>query len=913
MVSIQLLGDIQATLVPQADSYVPVNKSVAEIKDLSKRKGGFTKTVTIPGSKEHNQIFSYYFNVNLLDGTFDHKKKVQAVLLEDNVPIITGYLQLLQIVKKSASQHTLDQEIVWECTIYDESSSLFQDIGDKLLVGNINSEDDLDISFMNHYLTSAKVVSTFTNTIADGYKYTLPMTSDDKYMLNEFAPAIYAKVIFDQIFTRSGYSYEWTKQNDPEYRFSNLIVPYTGDVIVPTAEDLSLFRADISNTGQSFTHTPTTVGSQTSSAYIPLNIPLETFDPSGSYDTSTSTYTFQILQDIAKLAVDAEITYRIALVNNSGATAYVRKNASGYDPQGWRYAMNVKIFKNGSTSGTMGFADGFQFAQRVDSSFSGPNSIPVGETVILSKTMTKSVINPSIFNVGDILDFRAQVTASNYFGGLPQWADSSSGAINPVSIGIKLYIDSIKINIRPNVAYGYGQLVRMNNILPKKIKQKDFLKGILSHFNLYCDVDPSNDKKIIIKGRDDYYDSGAEKDWSKKLVINQDIKISFSSEESGKRLLLKYKKGDDEVNKGYASQTNEEYGQVDYTFTSDFAKGDQTIEVPWEPSPIFETAFGAHVQSYHGAAPKCGLRLIYDSGTLRPCGNYIIADFATSSGSYIGTTMTQYCYAGHFDDPIVPTWDLNFGICDYYFYNTWQSVTNNTSYALHYSRTVAQIEDGRMLEAYFNLRAYDVEQLKLNDRIWINDAWYNVLELKDYNANKRQPTLVKLITVDPNQKFNRFISRVPFKPSYGDVLLGPIGAVLDDRQNTLNSKPPVATNEIRGINNILTNDGNTTKNYVGGDNNYISGFNNFIRGNDNFIEGNNTTIFGNNIKAEGNDLFIAPNIISGVNYINAGRNEILNPFTSFIPNIISASRDEVRQLGSHSLIQIFKAGRDTIL
>ena len=54
----------------------------------------------------------------------------------------------------------------------------------------------------------------------------------------------------------------------------------------------------------------------------------------------------------------------------------------------------------------------------------------------------------------------------------------------------------------------------MNQYVPVEIKQSDFVKGIIQMYNLYVEQDVDNPYNLVLRHRDEYYDSGAEKDWS---------------------------------------------------------------------------------------------------------------------------------------------------------------------------------------------------------------------------------------------------------------------------------------------------------------------------------------------------------------------------------------------------------------
>jgi hypothetical protein len=61
-----------------------------------------------------------------------------------------------------------------------------------------------------------------------------------------------------------------------------------------------------------------------------------------------------------------------------------------------------------------------------------------------------------------------------------------------------------------------------------------------------------------------------------------------------------------------------------------------------------------------------------------------------------------------------------------------------------------------MLTAYFKLDEGDIHSLKLNDKIRIDNSWWNINKVIDYNANINQLTKVELISVDTEIDLARF-------------------------------------------------------------------------------------------------------------------------------------------------------------
>jgi len=63
-----------------------------------------------------------------------------------------------------------------------------------------------------------------------------------------------------------------------------------------------------------------------------------------------------------------------------------------------------------------------------------------------------------------------------------------------------------------------------------------------------------------------------------------------------------------------------------------------------------------------------------------------------------------------------------------------------------------------MLTAFFYLKENDIHSLKLNDKIRIDNSWWNINKVIDYNANTDGLTKVELISVDSEQELAPFIT-----------------------------------------------------------------------------------------------------------------------------------------------------------
>ncbi|MHC5059358.1 MAG: hypothetical protein ACYTKD_32300, partial [Planctomycetota bacterium] len=75
-----------------------------------------------------------------------------------------------------------------------------------------------------------------------------------------------------------------------------------------------------------------------------------------------------------------------------------------------------------------------------------------------------------------------------------------------------------------------------------------------------------------------------------------------------------------------------------------------------------------------------------------------------------------------------------------------------------------------MLVAFFDLKEVDIQTLKLNDKIRIDNSWWHINRVIDYDANEHKLTKVELISVDEEIEFTPFatspsVTPVPTSPS----------------------------------------------------------------------------------------------------------------------------------------------------
>jgi hypothetical protein len=288
--------------------------------------------------------------------------------------------------------------------------------------------------------------------------------------------------------------------------------------------------------------------------------------------------------------------------------------------------------------------------------------------------------------------------------------------------------------------------------------------------------------------------------------------LLFLPDVTNKKLKLTYKPDTDSANQVYTQMTDEIYGQIEYTFDNEYVKDTDTKELIFSPTPVILNYHNAYVPIIDGEAPQNNIRILYDGGQ-QSCGPYNLIEYG-SNGVY---GVQEYPMLGHFDNALTPSFDINYGTCDYYFYSP-LTLTANNLYNNYWRRTVNQINVGKMLTAYFYLQEGDIQIMKLNDKIRIENSWWNINKVIDYNANSDVPTKVELISIDSDIDLAPFQS-APGTPTSPITSATSAGTAMTTRSLQTNANLSGEDVLIRGNGNIV---GDGLRGVVIGDNNILN-------------------------------------------------------------------------------------------
>jgi len=768
----------------------PLNFSVGDIRDISKRTGNFSKTITLVGNSNNNTLLNHYYDVNIQAGTFNINTLTSCDVIQDGIPVMTNATLQLINIKKSQLTSAYEQMVEYEVLIKEDRGTFFTDISNKYL-------SDLDFSDLDHVVDAPAVIASFNNTVADGYKYVMPFNINNQYQLNWFKPGIYAQTYFDRIFASSGYSYTW--DGLAAANFDKLLIPYNGDQNIV---DWSDYKVEAENSGQTLTAT------QTQSPYWSapqvgdtMNVTTgwtEISDPAGIFDPSNGEYTTPQWTNNAS-GQFYEYSARI-----TGTVTLIPSVISGTNYVNYYVKLGARISGAGNYSVrcTPIFFDG-------TGNISTPTQIGTFDNILTFQGAFNDVdqlgidyadIQLLVLGVDAVAaDVNGEDIPGPYGNGQPFWVRAISPLAGPFTPPeIEVDVTTLELTIRPsdNIPLNSGD-VFMNTFVPEKIKQSDFIKSVFMMYNLYATPDIENENNLILIARDEYYDSGKAVDWTNLLMKDKEQSIIFIPELNNKKLRLSYKADTDSPNTVYTDVTREIYGQVEVTFENEYVKEIDVKELIFSPTPVQPTSFGAFLPLLNGAAPKTNIRILFDNGQVTAQEAFILSSYDNNL-----TTGGVYPYLSHFGgaDPFNPTFDINFAPCQYYYYQVAQN-TNNNLYNSYWRRTVAQINGGKLLTAYFYLRETDIQYMELNDKIRIDNSWWSINKIIDYNANDLSPTKVELISLETEIDLPPFFggNNEPVGPGNGTQ----IQSIMDTYRSTTNVTTNNNDSIIIGSGNVI--------------------------------------------------------------------------------------------------------------
>lgn len=715
---------------------IAITLAVADVREPDKRNSSFSKTLTLPGSKTLNKLFEQIFDVTSSLNNFNPMLKTRCEYFVRGEKVFSGDIQLLKIRKRG---HSPSVEMFYECSIVGRLANVFLDLGNSLL-------EDLDFSAYNmNYTWQNMESSNLANyPTATGVGFVFPWIdygqeggNSVNWYWQHVKPAIFELEYVNKIFASIGKTY--TSAFLATQYYKNIIIPDVNEGAVKmTAAQINAVSFYAGKTALN-TYSPTLLYFAGSGSWVESNLSsqvviqaplpftddvnLPFYDGGGVYNTGTYNYTTPISGNI-KIVTQCNFSIRV----NAPATTTSMVISNG------TYKFKVDIINaNGnvvvassSTTTMANFTTFTNFSINVElpSSYSLNNqSYYVRLTLDDASFMSTVFLNAGVPITVGTATFDVRHLATSWFS-----ATSSDGVL-PMNSGYTLAI---------------------NNCIPRNVKQIDFLMSIIKSENLYMELDLTDSNNYIIEQRADFFLSSPADtlDWTSKWDYQRETEVTPMGDLDFREYIFTYKSDNDKYNKLYKDAFGEVYGQEQILVGNDFIKSTKKNELIFAATPLAGNSFNnivapvlAQVNGTNVKPMTCTIRRLIWGGALS-CNPY---NLYYQNGYGISTT---YWYAGHLDNPYTPTVDLCWDNPKMLYYNfPALTYTSNNLYERNWQRFIEQItnKNSKIVTMWMYLKASDIANFTFRKRVFINDSYYIVNKIFDYNPQEVQSTKVEFL------------------------------------------------------------------------------------------------------------------------------------------------------------------------
>ena len=295
-----------------------------------------------------------------------------------------------------------------------------------------------------------------------------------------------------------------------------------------------------------------------------------------------------------------------------------------------------------------------------------------------------------------------------------------------------------------------GDIVVMNETIPKNILQLDFFASIIKLFNLYVFESPDDDKLLKIEPFVDFYANATTIDWSQKLDRGSAIKIKPMSELNSRYYAFNYKDDSDYYNDLYKKRYNLSYGSYLYDSQFEFAKETTKVDVIFSGTPLVgysgEDKIYSTIFILGGAVEETTDSNIRILQAKKITG---VSSWKIKNNSANLLTTTDYGYAGHFNDPDYPTNDIGFGVPSELFFMLGSGLVNVNQFNVYWSSYMAEItdKDSKILSGTFKLDYKDIYGLDFSKLIYIDGSLFRLNKISDFNATNEDTCNVELVKI----------------------------------------------------------------------------------------------------------------------------------------------------------------------
>jgi len=712
------LSDGQVICDLYEDEDIPLTLSVDNFKNVAEKPQSYSKAFNLPATKRNNQIFNQIFEVTRdANGIiFSPYKRTQCVLKQDGYILFKGFLSLLDVTEK-------DGEISYNVNLYAEVVALADVLKDKTF-------SQLDFTELTHDYNKTQIKYSWNDGVTSGQ--TTPITwtnANTSGFRTDYSTVKYPFVNWNN---------NWIFANNP------------GGVTGPTDGNPQLVNLE--------------------QAFRPFINIKYLIDRIFQDTTFTFTSDFFDTTDFKKLYMDfnwGSDNAPVVFNDSGGLTRITNQNlTSSYTTLNFEEIPGSPLSANfGYSAGTFtALYDGQVYNLSFNVYFQ--TQLGVSSDYLDIEVLINGVVNTAVYQVyvanqytwvinmntlplaaGDTILVRARANAGAirmFNGGPTPW----NYLVTAITSSDQTTNDTLLGTLRGEIG------------------QWDFLKGLITMFNLLTLPDENNPNNIVIEPYVDKFtintaglnlkDRGIKYDWTDKIDVSQ-MKLT-PLDDLNKKTVFKFVEDDDDFAfQNYKNQVGGHlYGSKKYDSWNEFNILEGTKEIVAEPFaatvvkplasqfPTFVTpalyAYNTDDDTSEGF--ENSPRIMYDNGIQTTGASYYIPP----QNGLSSENQTNYLNFSHVKDggtSLSAYRDIHFGECQLIS----ETSTLNNLFNLYWLPYFNQLynPNTRTMTIKVDLSPSDINLFKFNDVVFLKSRAFRVNKI-DYNPNDLSTVEFILIT-----------------------------------------------------------------------------------------------------------------------------------------------------------------------
>jgi len=669
--------------------------SVADVSDIERRNTSYSKTIILPNTAKNQSLFGNIFDISVNNDYYEEDVNIGVNFnpaKQAKAQIFLDNVKIFDGVLRMSKINSREGDITYEVNMFGRLRDILHELGDKTLA-------ELNFADYDHVWNRTNIQNSWGRTewVEGAQNYVYPLVdygySVDSitYPIKNFKPAVFVTEILKRIFSEA--NFQLTAPFFESFYFRKLLLITAEKTITRESTTLlnqttNLFQQEVT-TDPDFTHLLGFTSVETSGFTITNSGTRFTWNKAQPLNTGLN-LNFRIFLEALQGYTDN--VWTVSVLKNGLEVLYSSKLVS-FISSGQIYAWDVSI------SGGIDLAlnDYFEIRLTGDIAGSGTNT----------QLQTEVVIQPGgTFKIG-----------------------------NTVPVAVELE---------------EGDTMKIGYTLPKSMKQRDFLKSIISMYNLYVTQDRLRTNVLEIVPYNEFYRTFKDQalDWSDKLDQSQDITITPLSELSAKEYRLTFDNDSDYWSTSYRTKFNEAYGESRTIIDNDFILDTKTVKVVFAPPVMREQVAGRimihlyKVENGVKVPDNFKPRIAYWKPQVE-CPSWNIG-YASGNIAY-----TTYPYAGHLDDPIEPSTDVLFSFPREVYFSIGLYPQNNNLYTEYYEGLITSIGDrnSRLLEGYFYLTPTDISNLDFRTIVKVGVHYFQLEKVDKYNPIANGLSYVSLFKI----------------------------------------------------------------------------------------------------------------------------------------------------------------------